>query len=218
MSDTAGESVFAEVYWEELSRTPHGLVGTLVGFLKLIFGLRWVAWHAADPVRETEQGQRAEVFARGLRGVCLIVGRTLRGPMAATTAAWAFGWIVGVVILGFRPPGAPTETWAVGTVVGVCVVTLLVGCLGLRTGLGPLDKHFCRSLVVATLIALTAIRWPGPVTKVLNVEPLWVRPTMKVLGLDPVWLGSVVKVLDFDSLWVLVTVLTVWLAVLLGKT
>jgi hypothetical protein len=98
------ETIFAEVFWADLSGVPSGKLGAAVGLLQVIFGLHHVAGHAAwagarnPEVHKVPPGaqrrQRFKIRLRGFQsspGVLALVGLaravalTLRGPVAATT-------------------------------------------------------------------------------------------------------------------------------------
>jgi hypothetical protein len=67
-------TVFAEVFWGDLSQVRRGIFGVVRGLLDLVFGLRYVAFVAAD------QPGRA---ARLLQWLGLVSARAIHGPLLA---------------------------------------------------------------------------------------------------------------------------------------
>jgi hypothetical protein len=68
---------FAEVYWGDLSRVCQGWLGAVIGLFQILFGLRYVAYAAAD-----QQGR----FSIALKRLGIGIERILQGPVLAITA------------------------------------------------------------------------------------------------------------------------------------
>ena len=72
-----GETVqMAEVFWGDLSRVRRGIIGAVVGLFQILFGLRYVAYVAADQVGKS---------SLYLKQLGLISSRILHGPVLAVT-------------------------------------------------------------------------------------------------------------------------------------
>jgi len=67
----------AEVYWGDLSRVRKGVLGAIRGLIELVFGLRFVAFAAADQPRPA---------ARAIQWLGLWISRIMHGPMLAINA------------------------------------------------------------------------------------------------------------------------------------
>ena len=65
---------FAEVFWGDLSQVKRGTIGLIYGLFQILFGLRYVAYVAAD-----QPGKAARL----LKQLGLISSRVLQGPVLA---------------------------------------------------------------------------------------------------------------------------------------
>ena len=75
--DYADEKIeLVEAFWGDLSRVRRGPFGLIVGMFQILFGLRYVAWIAAD---------QPGTAARWLKQLGLISSRILHGPVLAVT-------------------------------------------------------------------------------------------------------------------------------------
>ncbi len=73
-TQAAGGTVFAEVFWGDLSQVRRGIFGMIRGIFELVFGLRYVAYVAGD-----QPGRAAHL----LQWLGIVSARVLHGPVLA---------------------------------------------------------------------------------------------------------------------------------------
>lgn len=148
LRDEGGDTVFAEVTWEDLSRISPGPLGTIGGLIRLVFGVGAIARHAADPARPS--GHRPDPWARALQKMSALVAYWLRGPVAALTALASLPGLIltAILLLAGNDPDFPlvADGWARWILLVVSLILLGVALLlrGRRRG-----KAFFRWLGLA---------------------------------------------------------------------
>jgi hypothetical protein len=92
----------AEVYWGDLSRVCQGWLGAIIGLFQILFGLRYVAYVAAD---------QPGFWAAALKRLGLAIERILQGPVLAITTMMA---VLTVMLCGAEllwPVAAKSVSW-----------------------------------------------------------------------------------------------------------
>jgi len=124
----------AEVFWGDVSRVVSGVPGMIVGLFQILFGLRYVAYVAAD---------QPGIGAAWLKKLGLISSRVLHGPVLAVTL---FLGLLGVAISGSQllwPESCQGLRWSRIVVASCCVFGLAVAFIGRRlTGNRVIERGF----------------------------------------------------------------------------
>ena len=76
LSIDGNQCEMAEVFWGDLSQVKRGVLGLVYGLFQILFGLRYVAYVAAD---------QPGLAARNLKLLGLMSSRILQGPVLAIT-------------------------------------------------------------------------------------------------------------------------------------
>ena len=93
----------AEIFWGDLSQVRRGILGILAGLMQIIFGLRYVAYVAAD---------QPGWAARGLRLLALHCSRLLHGPLLAVNILLAVLTLLLVGTQALWPDSYLSGMWA----------------------------------------------------------------------------------------------------------
>ena len=121
---------FAEVFWGDLSQVKRGPLGLINGLFQILFGLRYVAYVAAD-----QPGKAARV----LKELGLVSSRILQGPVLAVTIFLAM-----ITAAAF----ATDTIWPGSYREAVWTQALLSGCAGLAGLATAIGVRLTRSRVV----------------------------------------------------------------------
>ncbi|MEZ6093030.1 MAG: hypothetical protein R3C03_02160 [Pirellulaceae bacterium] len=116
-------SLFAEVFWGDLSRVRRGIIGALIGLLEILFGIRYISYVAA---------YQKGFGARLLRRLGLICTNILHGPVLAITFFLA---ILTLALAGTElmwPESYKGILWTRILMCGVCSVAFLISNVGER--------------------------------------------------------------------------------------
>ena len=109
----------AEVYWGDLSRVRRGLLGAIGGILRVVFGLRYVAFVAAD---------QPGVAAMWLRRLAMHSARLIHGPVLAVNLVLGLLSLMLMVSQGVWGQSVQSPYWAdsVASVLSILLVTTAV--------------------------------------------------------------------------------------------
>ncbi len=113
----------AEVFWGDLSQVKRGVLGLVYGLFQILFGLRYVAYVAAD---------QPGVAARNLKLLGLMSARILQGPVLAITI---FLGLITAAALGTDTiwPGSYRDALWTQALVGGCALSAILAVgIGLR--------------------------------------------------------------------------------------
>ncbi len=110
----------AEIFWGDLSQVRRGIWGILVGLMQIVFGLRYVAYVAAD---------QPGLAAKGLRLLALHCSRLLHGPLLAVNILLA---VLTVLLVGTQtlwPDSYLSGIWADSLVTITSIALMLLAGL-----------------------------------------------------------------------------------------
>ena len=113
----------SEVFWGDLSRVRRGWVGVIRGIFQILFGLRYVAYIAAD---------QPGPAAYWLKRLGLISSKILHGPVLAITF---FLSMLVVAVCGTQllwPESYKTDLWTQVVLISCCVFALVFALIGNR--------------------------------------------------------------------------------------
>ena len=113
----------AEVFWGDLSQVRRGIIGLINGLFQILFGLRYIAYVAAD-----QPGDAAYY----LKKLGLMSSRLLHGPVLALTFFLAL--ITGAAMAtDMMWEGSYKHlTWAYGVVAGCAILSFIFAIIGQR--------------------------------------------------------------------------------------
>lgn len=123
LSIDGNQCEMAEVFWGDLSQVKRGVLGLVYGLFQIIFGLRYVAYVAAD---------QPGVAARNLKHLGLMSSRILQGPVLAITIFLA---LITAAAFGTDTiwPGSYKDTIWTQTLIGGCAcIAVAAAIIGLR--------------------------------------------------------------------------------------
>lgn len=122
-----------EVFWGDISRVRHGVLGVIRGLFEILFGLRYVSYVAADqPDRASQWLKRLGLFATRLihgpvLAVCLMLA-VLTLAVAGTELMWSDSY--------------KSKLWTQILLAGCCGVTLCAASIGYRMNRNRAAKRF----------------------------------------------------------------------------
>lgn len=126
-------TVFAEVFWGDLSQLRRGIIGTFRGLLELVFGLRYVAFVAAD-----QSGNAARL----LQWLGLVSARALHGPLLAVNLVLALIMLAMAVTEVLSPQSSDKAAWSSILVFIVVSTTLLAAVPVWRMAPNRIQERF----------------------------------------------------------------------------
>lgn len=143
-----GQSIeMCETFWGDLSRVRRGWIGLIRGLFQIIFGLRYVAYVAAD---------QPGVAAFWLKRLGLMSARILHGPVLAVT--FYLGILI-VAVCGTHlmwPASYRSDIWTQVVLVGCAIVALGASAIGHRmTHSRVIDRFWF--WVAITAVFITAL-------------------------------------------------------------
>ena len=194
----------AEVFWGDLSRVWRGLPGTILGIFQILFGLRYVAYVAAD------QPGRAAFWLKRLGLNC---SRILHGPVLAVTF---FMLILATAVAGTHmmwTHSYKSVLWTQIVMACCCAFAMVVSAIGSKLTSSRVIQRFwfwvnVTAIFVAALIVVKAVWMDSAYPEVaLNagVRPgiiwycrvlvvllgfLWFTEILLMLGMGICWLGA----------------------------
>ncbi|MDG1874897.1 MAG: hypothetical protein P8J27_13365 [Mariniblastus sp.] len=131
-----------EAFWGDLSRVRRGWVGVIQGIFQIVFGLRYVAYVAAD-----QPGRGAYWLKR----LGLISSKILHGPVLAVTF---FLSILMVAVCGTEmlwPDSYKTNVWPLVVLSGCAMIALCISQIVSRITRSRVVSRFCFWLDVTTM-------------------------------------------------------------------
>jgi len=175
----------AEVYWGDLTRICHGWLGSLMGILQILFGLRYVAFAAAD-----QPGWPAQLL-KGLGRGCF---RLLHGPVLAINFCLMillFTMILLHLIGAEKWLAAGTADWIV---MGCCLVAYAIASTGWRVTNTRVFERFWFWVKVNSLFlfAVLAFKFIAGNFSLMELQSLQ--------AIDVTWYGRLF-VLQLGLLW-----------------
>lgn len=138
----------AEVFWGDLSQVRRGMVGLIYGLFQILFGLRYVAYVAAD------QPGKAAFY---LKKLGLISSRMLHGPVLALAF---FLLLITVAAMGtdLMWPGSYKHLhWTHGIVAATAVLSIVVATVGQRLSNSRVVVRFWSWLVTVAGYSMALI-------------------------------------------------------------
>ncbi len=193
---------FAEAYWGDVSRVRKGLLGILQGLFQLLFGLRYVAYMAAD------QPGRAMVR---LKQLGLISSRILRGPVLAVN--FFLGILTGALSLPQLIAGNAEDEMVPTHIVlaGCCVIAIVFGTIVRRLTQSRVVEQFCfwvnvtamfiASLATVKLVWLDAA-YPDLVTQNVVQRGLIFYCRILVVLLGMLWFVEILVLVAMAICWI----------------
>ncbi len=190
----------AEVFWGDVSRVVNGLPGMILGMFQILFGLRYVAYVAAD---------QPGACTGWLKKLGLISSRVLHGPVLAVTV---FLGVLALAISGSQvlwPSSHQVPMWSQTIVGGCCVFSLMVAVIGRRLTRNRVVERSCFWLGVTSvfmfgLMAVNAF-WLGDQLTVASTSGeriglIWHCRVLVVL-LGWLWFCEILVLLAMAACW-----------------
>ncbi len=123
LSFSGGRVSLAEVFWGDLSEVKKGTLGAIFGLIEIVFGLRFLAFVAAD---------QACNAAKGMRWLGILISRIVHGPLLAVNTVlvvMAISAALSEVLWRGSSNDNDWARWMVGGSVGLCLLgSYLGGC------------------------------------------------------------------------------------------
>ena len=145
-------TLLCEMFWGDLSRVRRGWLGVIRGMFQIIFGLRYVAYAAAD---------QSGVAAQWLKRLGLISSRILHGPVLAVTIflSLLLASVMGTHLMW--PTSYRSEVWTPVVVTGCSLLTFLISIVGRRlTRSRVIERFWFWTKVTAGFVAgLIVVKW-----------------------------------------------------------
>ena len=123
----------AEIFWGDLSRVRHGVIGVVVGLFEILFGLRYVGYVAAD-----QKGRAAQVLKRLGHNAT----RLIHGPVLAVCFMLALLTVAIGLTETMWSDSHRAEVWNAILVSGCCVLALVMAMIGYRMTQNRVAKRF----------------------------------------------------------------------------
>lgn len=191
-----------EVFWGDLSRVWRGLPGTIIGMFQVLFGLRYVAYVAAD------QPGRAAFW---LKRIGLNCSKILHGPVLAVTF---FMGILATAVAGTHLMWAESYKsvlWTQIVMACCCAFAMLVSSVGWRMTNSRVFERFwfwvnVTAMFIAGLMVVKAIWMDGAFPDAAyngEVRPgiIWYcRVLVVLLGL--LWFAEILLMIGMAVCWV----------------
>jgi len=201
LSINGNQCEMAEVFWGDLSQVKRGLLGLVYGLFQILFGLRYVAYVAAD---------QPGAAAKNLKRLGLMSSRVLQGPVLAITI---FLGLITVATFGTDTiwPGSYRDALWTETLMGGCaLIALAAAAIGLRVTRSRVVVRFWFWLCIVALWSafLIAVKawWIDPNFPAINCEHcahpgmIWFcRVLVVLLGL--IWLVESIVVIMMGVCW-----------------
>lgn len=190
----------AEVYWGDLSRVWRGLPGAVIGLFQILFGLRYVAYVAAD-----QPGSAAFWLKR----LGLYSSRILHGPVMAVTfflAVLALA-LSGTHLMWTESYKAPV--WTELVLAGCCLFALATSSIGWRITRSRVFERFwfwvnVTAMFIGGLMLLKALMLDNlfPDAAADGVRPglIWYCRVL-VLLLGSLWFTEIVVLIGIGACW-----------------
>lgn len=122
-----------EIFWGDISRVRHGVLGVIKGLFEILFGLRYISYVAAD------QPDRASQL---LKRLGLIATRMIHGPVLAVCLMLA---VLTLAVAGTElmwSDSYKSQLWTQILLAGCCGVTLCAASFGYKLARNRSAKRF----------------------------------------------------------------------------
>ncbi len=185
------KSTLTEVYWGDLSRVHRGLPGVISGMIEILFGLRYIAFIAA---------QQTGYAARALQWLGLTSAHLLHGPVLAVN------FVLGMLMLtvagteSMWPGSSQVDRWSNFLILAVVLVCLLSSYLGWRMTRNSVCHRFWYWVMITSLF-LNGLMLFNQFTH--NPFPLWDYGNVMITLLGAQWMLLVVTLLAMTTVWVI---------------
>lgn len=159
LSIDGNQCEMAEVFWGDLSQVKRGVLGLVYGLFQILFGLRYVAYVAAD---------QPGLAARNLKHLGLMSSRVLHGPVLAITI---FLGLITAAAFGTDTiwPGSYRDTlWTQALIGGCGFIAVAAATIGLRVTRSRVVVRFCSWLCIVALWSAILL-----VVKAWWIDPLY---------------------------------------------
>ncbi len=199
-----GQTVqLAEVFWGDLSQVRRGVFGVIHGMFQILFGLRYVAYVAAD---QQVQG------AKWLKHLGLVSSRILHGPVLAVTF---FLTILSAAVCGTQLMWTESYKgvlWTRVVLAGCCALALAISTVGWNMTRSRVIERFWFWVNVTVMfvagLMLTKAVWIDPAfpevafTGAIRPGLIWYcRILVVLLGL--LWLMEIMVLTIMGLCWVM---------------
>lgn len=200
----SGSMELVEGFWGDLSQVRRGPVGVIMGMLQILFGLRYVAYVAAD---------QPGLAAHWLKTLGLISARILHGPVMAVTFYLA---ILTMAVVGTQliwPESWAGMLWTQIVLAGCAGIALLSSQVGNKLTRSRIIKRFWFwvNITTAFVTGVMAVKhltldWHSTVTQYSGANLpgliwycrvlfvllglLWFVETLVVIGMFFCWIGA----------------------------
>ena len=201
LSIDGNQCEMAEVFWGDLSQVKRGVLGLVYGLFQILFGLRYVAYVAAD---------QPGLAARNLKLLGLMSSRILQGPVLAITI-----FLVLITAAAFGTdtvwPGSYQDPlWTDALMGGCALIAVAAAAIGLRVTSSRVVVRFWSWLCIVALWSafLIAVKawWIDPLFPETNCDHcahpgmIWFcRVLIVLLGL--IWLVESIVVIAMGVCW-----------------
>ena len=207
LKNQSEEIELAEVFWGDLSRVWHGLPGTILGIFQILFGLRYVAYVAADQPGE---------YAYWLKRLGLLSSKILHGPVLAVTFVLA---VLAIAVSGTHLMWADSyksDLWTQIVLAGCCGFAIVASSIGWKLANNRIIERFwfwvnVTAMFVGGLMMIKAV-WldvafpntafegeirPGLIwycrVLVVFLGMLWFTEILVVIGMGICWCGALMN-------------------------
>lgn len=201
-TQAGGRTVFAEVFWGDLSQLRRGIFGLVRGMFELVFGLRYVAYVAGD------QPGRA---ARLLQWLGLVSARALHGPVLAVN------FVLATVILAMAgtellwPGYSKKAAWSSLVIFVNVVTTLVIATSAWRIATNRIIERFwfwviITSMFLGTVLTLNLLPSSGGNIADLEVDSsrqLYWYARVLVVTMGLLWFSLMVMVMVMGVSWLI---------------
>ncbi len=201
LSIDGNQCEMAEVFWGDLSQVKRGLLGLVYGLFQILFGLRYVAYIAAD---------QPGIAARYLKLLGLMSSRILQGPVLAITV---FLGMITAAAFGTDTmwPGSYKDTvWTQILLGGCAAVAIAAAAVGLRITRSRVVMRFwfwiCTVAVWSVFLMTAKALWIDALYPEINCDHcahpglIWFcRVLVVLLGL--IWFVESMVVIAMGACW-----------------
>ncbi len=200
LKNDVGNIELAEVFWGDISRVLRGWPGLILAIFQIVFGLRYVAYVAAD-----QPGRSAYWLKR----LGLYSSRILHGPVLAVTFFLA---ILAVAISGTQlmwPDSYKSVLWTQTVLAGCCVFALATSAIGWRVTNSRVLERFwfwvnVTAMFVGGLMTVKTmfldVAFPEAATDEIRPGLLWYCRVL-VLLLGSLWFAEIVVLFGIGASW-----------------
>lgn len=122
-----------EIFWGDISRVRHGVLGVIKGLFEILFGLRYIGYVAAD---------QPGIASQRLKKLGLLATRMIHGPVLAVCLMLA---VLTLAVAGTElmwNDSYKSQLWTQILLAGCCGVTLCASTIGFRMTKNRSAKRF----------------------------------------------------------------------------